>query len=127
MVSISGSVGRNGMNRLQDVRLIQELLNRHKQPTAQPLKVDGLVGPRTIAAIEDFQRRVVRMARPDGRVDPGGRTLAALTAGPSTPGTPVDARLSGATWWHANQAKYPNSTSVNDLEAGFKANVEAFL
>jgi hypothetical protein len=78
MATISSSVGRNGVNRPADVRLVQELLNRHKQPTRQLLKIDGVVGPRTIAEIEDFQRRVVRYARPDGRVDPGGRTLAAL-------------------------------------------------
>ncbi|HQU42530.1 MAG TPA: hypothetical protein PK867_06940, partial [Pirellulales bacterium] len=35
--------------------------------------------------------------------------------------------LSGAAWWHANQAKYPNSTSVDDLEPTFRAKVKEFL
>jgi len=35
--------------------------------------------------------------------------------------------LSGKAWWKANQAKYPNSTKVSDLEAGFRRNVEEFL
>ena len=35
--------------------------------------------------------------------------------------------LSGAAWWNVNQSKYPNSTSVTDLDAGFKPKVEAFL
>jgi hypothetical protein len=36
-------------------------------------------------------------------------------------------QLSGAAWWHANQAKYPNSTKVDDLEQAFRDKVKAFL
>jgi hypothetical protein len=36
-------------------------------------------------------------------------------------------QFSGAAWWHANQAKYPNSTKVEDLEPAFRAKVNAFL
>lgn len=35
--------------------------------------------------------------------------------------------LSGSSWWLANQAKYPNSTSIHDLEPSFLANVWTFL
>ncbi len=35
--------------------------------------------------------------------------------------------LSGEKWWRANQARYPNSQNVEDLEPGFRANVEAFI
>ncbi len=35
-----------------------------------------------MAAIEEFQRRVVKMAVPDGRVDPGGKTIRALDSTP---------------------------------------------
>jgi hypothetical protein len=35
--------------------------------------------------------------------------------------------LSGAAWWHANQAKYPGSNQVQDLEPAFRGKVEAFL
>lgn len=45
---------------------------------------------------------------------------------PASPLAPT-ANLSGAAWWHANQAKYLNSTSVNDLEPDFRAKVNAFL
>jgi hypothetical protein len=41
------------------------------------------------------------------------------------PGKP--AQLSGAAWWHANQAKYPNSTKVDDLDPKFRVKVKAFL
>ena len=40
---------------------------------------------------------------------------------------PANKNLSGKAWWQANQAKYPNSDKVSDLEAGFRKNVEAFL
>jgi len=35
--------------------------------------------------------------------------------------------LSGSEWWHANQAHYPNSSSVDDLEPSFGSCVERFL
>jgi hypothetical protein len=84
MGSISASVGRNGVNRPDDVRLVQELLNRRAGASQPLLGVDGLIGPRTVAAIEAFQRNALGMAKPDGRVDPGGRTFAALDQGAAT-------------------------------------------
>jgi len=85
--SITQSVGRAGVNRPEDVKTIQDLLNAHLSqiPPARPLTVDGRPGPLTFAAIEDFQRRVVGLAIPDGRVDPNGRTLAALNQGTQPP------------------------------------------
>jgi hypothetical protein len=35
--------------------------------------------------------------------------------------------LSGADWWRSNQAKYPNSREVDDLEPGFRSRVEDFI
>src|SRR5262245_34705378 len=35
--------------------------------------------------------------------------------------------LSGSAWWHANQHRFPNSTRVEDLEAGFRTRVQEFL
>ena len=77
---ILASVGRGGLNRSDDVRLVQELLNRHLCPPQRPLVVNGVADARLVAAIEAFQRRVVAMHRPDGRVDPGSQTLAALAS-----------------------------------------------
>ena len=79
MKAIMASVGYGGLNRTDDVRLVQELLNRHMQPPQRPLVVDGVMSPRTLAAIEAFQRRVLNMHRPDGRIQPGDRTMVALT------------------------------------------------
>ena len=35
--------------------------------------------------------------------------------------------LSGKDWWHANQASYPNSQEIDDLEPGFRSKVENFV
>jgi peptidoglycan hydrolase-like protein with peptidoglycan-binding domain len=80
--SISASVGRGGINRPDDAHAVQLLLNTFivagRLPGIQPLTMDGVSGPKTIAAIEAFQRVFVGMNSPDGRVDPGGRTLEKL-------------------------------------------------
>jgi hypothetical protein len=57
------------------------------QPPQRPLVVDGVMSPRTIAAIEAFQRRVLNIHRPDGRIQPGDRIMAALTRQAEQPPT----------------------------------------
>jgi len=81
--TILASVGRGGLNRSDDVRVVQELLSRHIRPPQPPLVVDGSINARTIAAIEAFQRHVVQMPRPDGLVQPGDQTFAALVRQPA--------------------------------------------
>lgn len=66
---LGGSVGRGGRNTDADTRTVQQLLIDRGE---QPGRVDGDCGPRTIAAIESFQRGF--LSRPDGRVDVDGRT-----------------------------------------------------
>jgi len=77
-VNITSAIGRGGKNLPQDVRKVQELLNEH-MTVLRPLVVNGQCDAATIAAIEQFQRRVVKMPRPDGKVDPQGATMAALS------------------------------------------------
>lgn len=87
-ISISGSVGRKGANRRDDVIAVQSLLNQHVAALGlPPLVIDGMVGVKTIGAIEAFQRKI-GFGSPDGRVDPGGRTWGALTSGLSAPPSP---------------------------------------
>ena len=82
-MNITGSVGRGGINRLTDVKLIQFLLNRYKIPgVITPLKVDGKVGNKTYSRIEDFQKKILNLSAPDGRVDVNGRTFKKLTERP---------------------------------------------
>ncbi len=81
MSSISKSIGKGIQTppRDRDVLLVQQLLNKNRPASLCKIAEDGTIGPKTIAAIEDFQSRVVRMARPDGRVDPNGATIRALS------------------------------------------------
>ena len=95
---ISASVGQGGKNVKADVITVQTLLNKK----GAKLTVDGSCGPKTIAAITAFQKQVVKLAKPDGRIDVGGATWKALTAGatatpaPTTP-TPAPAPSTPAT------------------------------
>ena len=76
---LQASVGSGGKNQPKDVRLVQMLLNnwlRHMESTA--LSVDGIVGPKTVRAIADYQRSIGGIV--DSRLDPGGPTLQALLA-----------------------------------------------
>lgn len=77
-INILGTVGRRGKNSLNDVRAVQTRLNDFTRPPRSFLKVDGKCGPATESVIADFQRVVCGSVNPDGRVDPGGKTLTAL-------------------------------------------------
>ncbi|MCC9600728.1 hypothetical protein LOC67_09145 [Stieleria sp. JC731] len=73
---LSGSVGRGGDNKSTDVKKVQELLAEH---LLSPGRFDGQIGDRTTKAIELFQRITFGWEHPDGRVDPGGQTISALS------------------------------------------------
>lgn len=75
------SVGNNGSNSITDVRTVQLLLNKNIGFLTPhlPLKVDGDCGPVTTGLIIEFQRRVMNIARPDGKIDPGGKTFEKLS------------------------------------------------
>lgn len=87
MNRIEGSVGQGGDNVERDVRLVQQLLNRHDLAPLARLHEDGRSGPATIEAIRHFQTRYLSIASPDGRVDPDGKTFRRLNAGESRRGT----------------------------------------
>ncbi len=85
MAQLSGSVGRGGLNRKPDVRLVQGLLNNYKIPgIANPIKIDGKAGHKTYARIEVFQKKVLLKTKPDGRVDPNGQSFKKLTNRPGS-------------------------------------------
>ncbi|MFD5317824.1 peptidoglycan-binding protein [Streptomyces sp. NPDC127098] len=70
-------VGRERPNEPQDVRYVQVMLNESRRlDGVAPIGVDGLVGPETIGAIEDFQTAVTGIV--DGAVDVGGPAIVAL-------------------------------------------------
>lgn len=137
---IDKSVGKKGHNNPRDVKVVQRLLNKHSLPPLRDLTVDGDAGPNTIRTIEHFQEVVVKMRIPDGRVDPGGRTIRHLNRGPqpatATASSKKDSglqaksnssQLSGETWWRANQAKYQNRRGLEYLEGSFKENATRFV
>ncbi|MBH0059433.1 TIGR02594 family protein [Pseudoalteromonas sp. SWXJZ94C] len=75
------SVGIGGANKPDDVKAVQTALNSLLSLIAptRKLTVDGRLGSRpenskTVAAIKLFQSKVVNMVRPDGKIDPNGRT-----------------------------------------------------
>ncbi|MDA0172483.1 hypothetical protein OJ998_25495, partial [Solirubrobacter taibaiensis] len=77
-IALTGSVGRGGKNLRRDVSAIcVRLLALGFNPGTQPAELE--------ATIERYQREVVGARRPDGRIDPGGRTLAALVQGKRAP------------------------------------------
>lgn len=78
---IGASVGRGGVNRPADVAIIQHLLNKvgpHMGGPNTRLIVDAVCNAMTTEAIRKFQIRHLGAAGADGRVEPGGRTLAKL-------------------------------------------------
>lgn len=80
---ITASVGRDCKNGGSDVKTVQILLNMNldKLPQLTELAEDGLYGKSTQEAIKAFQRDVVGSAQPDGKVDPGGKTLMTMAKG----------------------------------------------
>lgn len=80
---ISQPVGRNATANRDNTTTVQVLLNLNldKLIGIPPLSEDGIVGPATIGAIEEFQRSVLGLQTPDGRVDPKGLTLRKLREG----------------------------------------------
>lgn len=78
---IKRSVGQGGKNDHPDVLLVQILLNKFIIPGFLPgpaLVPDGIAGNKTRQAIRAFQAFFLGFNAPDGRVDPGGKTLDAL-------------------------------------------------
>jgi lysozyme family protein len=69
-LAISAAVGQGGRNKPADVEAVQAKLNSVGN---YGLKVDGKIGPKTIGAIKDFQKKN-GMSSPDGRIDPKGFT-----------------------------------------------------
>jgi hypothetical protein len=101
--SLTGSVGRNGKNLPADVRLVQELLNLNVRPPYALLPLDGIASVNTVRMIEEFQRRVVKLSQPDGRIDVNGMTWKALIA--TKPSSPFAATPWLPTSFGASQVK----------------------
>ena len=65
-------------NKKEDVLLVQQLLNQKERAG---LTEDGAIGAKTITAVKAFQQKTFGWA--DGKIDPGGKTWAALSGNAS--------------------------------------------
>jgi peptidoglycan hydrolase-like protein with peptidoglycan-binding domain len=74
---ISQSVGKGGKNARPDVKYVQALLNVWRDKKKLPLlKVDGIAGPKTTAAIQEFQGS--KIGPYAGLVNPNSETFKQL-------------------------------------------------
>lgn len=82
---ISRSVGHLGRNKTADVKMIQTMLNlnRHRYPKSRPgvLKVDGMIGQKTIKAIRKFELTIMELDESDALITDHDATLEALRLG----------------------------------------------
>jgi len=118
MTTLLKSVGDQGANQPDDVRTVQGLLNAQAAALKFALlPISGTVDAATLAAIRLVQSKLMQMPAPDGLISPGGGTWRTLIAG----------RAAGAAWWQANQARFPNSTALADLDPAFGPKAIAFI
>lgn len=76
MLKIRQAVGVYGSNQYQDVLTIQKALNKVRPLLrGKRLTEDGLYGTNTASAISEFQVKYVKMVKPDGQIDPGGKSI----------------------------------------------------
>lgn len=139
--SVSTSVGKNAVNKDADVKAVKKLLNQclHLLIPFDKLDENGTNDGHLEQRITLFQRRVVVSVTPDGRVDPGGQTLAKLnenargtkpriplfpftkptTHDPRTGARFFGARRSGGRRKHAGvDLKQPPGTPIRAMEDG---------
>ena len=94
MTTIAKSVGKGAANKPVDVIKIQALVNNNDLYTGLtgPLAVNGKADEALSTAIANFQAKHPQIAakKPDGKVDPGGRTLSRLDQCNNVRGISVD-------------------------------------
>ena len=86
---ITKSVGKGGVNLPADVGIVRQLLAAFVAKSGKPPLAAGPMDQPMIDAITAFQTGVMLLAMPDGRVDPGGKTITALLKEAAKPGTPA--------------------------------------
>lgn len=82
---INHSVGHLGKNESADVKMVQVMLNlnRHQYKSGKPgkLKVDGMVGRKTVNVIRKFELKIIRLEDSDGLITAHDPTLDSLRLG----------------------------------------------
>ena len=125
-IFINKSVGHDGINQPSDVRVVQAQMNAQMPPSLTKLVVDGNSGPLTIAAIRSFQKLVVGLGRPDGRVDPAGKTLRALNDPASEPKWARGAVAENLKWG-GDSARWTQEKKLQSLDPVFRVKVKGVV
>jgi len=125
-VFINQSVGKDGVNQNRDVRVVQTQLNAQMPKSLSKLVVDGLCGPATIAIIRNFQKAVVGLRLPDGRVDPNGRTLIAMNNPASEAKWARNAAVDNSKWG-GDSARWTQEKKLGSLNPGFRNKVREIV
>jgi peptidoglycan hydrolase-like protein with peptidoglycan-binding domain len=107
MITLGHSVGGSGKNKPVDVMIVQHLLNlNHEEAKLNALlEITGDLDATTSGAIRSFQRNAMGSKTPDGRVDPGGRTLTKLAQPVKTSTTVATLRSVVRASWSATLAR----------------------
>ena len=130
MATISASVGEGGANREADVRLVQQLLSSAGFDTKG---IDGAYGTNTRNAIIAFQKTF--LSNPDGRFDPGGKSIGRLEqasgkpAAPASPAAPSAPAAGGAriTDWSGDSSQWTQEKKLASLEPSFRPKIERVI
>ena len=128
MKGILGSVGKAGKNIRSDVLLIQELLNHKitRLPGEKKLVADGIIGPKTIDLITKYQKNVMKMQTPDGRVDPGGKTFRSLyESNEAAPAKHV--AVFTQSYWEGDSAQWSQAKKLQSMNTQFGIKVQAVI
>lgn len=124
---IAGSVGKGGKNEPADVKAVQEALN---QRGGAKLTADGKIGPKTLKAIVEFQKKLGQF-KPDGNIQPGRGTARALSGAAELPPPPAKPKPiappvlgkasldKGALVWHSTRGIL--TTNIDELKKGVRA------
>lgn len=139
MLKINASVGKNGVNRSDDVRIVQTLLRRDYNyvwlaPDA-PVSLTGKIDTAAVDAIIKFQKNAIKMQKPDGLIKPGLRTWKNLVRGvpkDSAPTPPDNVVKSLNRWRYEDCIQYMHgemTTNINSnaAQAIYAANVASFI
>jgi peptidoglycan L-alanyl-D-glutamate endopeptidase CwlK len=130
MATIGASVGEGGANNEADVRLVQQLLSA---AGFDPKGIDGDYGSNTRSAIIAFQKTF--LSNPDGRIDPGGRTIGRLEqagsggahASPAAPSAPAAPASKPITDWSGDSSQWTQEKKLASLEPSFRPKIERVI
>jgi hypothetical protein len=122
MAVIGSSVGVGGVNDRGDVMAVQRLLCDAGCDTKG---VDGIFGGNTRDAIVEFQSRF--MKKPDGLIEPAGRTLSLLQAArtSASPAPAQPAKPMGG--WSGDSSQWPQEKKLASLEPTFRPKIERVI